>query len=140
MILQNEFSVFQQHRIRFKNWRFHHQNIWNGISRLFWILSFLYQLFWRELDERRKKIIISNLCYKSKCKLWKILFIFKLNETLMFQLKMLTTQIIQQPIRFKVFNIFVLNKMLMFEMLTVSISYIIVLLQYEMDFWILAWI
>lgn len=48
-------------------------------------------------------------------------------------MKLFLLQVIEQPIKFHIFNLYLLNHALLFEMFTVSVAYIIVLVQYEMD-------
>jgi 7tm Chemosensory receptor len=50
-----------------------------------------------------------------------------------FQASLIRIQIKHQPVRFRMFNIFNINQVLLFEAFSMSLSYFIVLVQFEME-------
>lgn len=45
----------------------------------------------------------------------------------------LSLQVLNQPIEFRIFKIVALNNILLFQVITVALSYLTVLLQYELE-------
>lgn len=67
-------------------------------------------------------------------KFWKIRSLIA--KTFLLQLSFLKLQIITQPIKFKVLKVLKLNFRLIFNLISVSCSYFVVLMQFEMGVWI----
>lgn len=108
--------------------------LWRLVSQLFFSLGIFWYANLRRLVMHflkwKERFFMKQ--FKPTLNLWvRILRIKNFVSNFFFQMSTLMLQIMEHPIEFRVLNMFSVNYKLLFSILSVSTSYLIVLLQYE---------